>query len=176
MSRPLKSYIPDTKWSAWASLPRRERFLLSLAYLCDTYSVREDRGNNRGEIIDAMATEAGYSKGLAWCAIALSSCAILAGYEKRELPLGYGAVRNWRNWAVERGYITKRPGRGDLAFWVNRDGTGHIEAVVSAGAIWVNTIGGNTSSGEAGSQRDGDGLYRRKRLRATFHGFIRLPE
>lgn len=60
---------------------------------------------------------------------------------------------------------TYTPERFDLIIW-NMQGTssGHIERIVLTGkAGWVTTVGFNTSSGISGSQRDGGGVYYRKR-------------
>lgn len=53
----------------------------------------------------------------------------------------------------------------DLIVW-NKPKTifGHIERVVEVGkAGWITTIGFNTTSGNKGNQRDGGGVYKRKR-------------
>jgi len=54
---------------------------------------------------------------------------------------------------------------GDLIVWRNKGQvTGHIECIDSVMKRgWVMTIAGNTSNGKSGSQREGNGNYRRQR-------------
>ncbi|MFK0015815.1 CHAP domain-containing protein [Streptomyces sp. NPDC091027] len=63
---------------------------------------------------------------------------------------------------------------GDIVFfdWDNDGIADHVELVradSNAGAV-VLTIGGNTASGTAGSQSNGDGVYRRTRYRSDILG------
>lgn len=54
---------------------------------------------------------------------------------------------------------------GDIVFF-DWDGSGdcdHVGIVESVGSTQVTTVEGNTSSGNSGSQSNGDGVYRRKR-------------
>jgi hypothetical protein len=176
----LKEYIPETKWHAWKALPKREKMLLISAYLIDHYKPRE-KSKNRGVIVDAAVRECGYDPAdrYAWCAIWQTACAILAGYKPGQIPSSaqYAAVRYWVSWAKTHRYAVSVPQRGDLCYWLNSNGTGHIGQVVRVLPLgFLMTLEGNTSSGEEGSQREGDGAYRRIRRRSTWHGFIRLPE
>lgn len=171
----LAALIPEKKWIAWIPLSRQERLLQAMAYVCDALKPRETDGNNRGKMVDALTEDAGYEKGLPWCAISITACALAAGYKRSELPSGPGAVINWKRWAEVKGFLTNAPRRGDLCLWLNRDGTGHIGIVVKCNALAVWSIEGNTSSGEAGSQRDGDGMFRRIRARWTWKYFLRMP-
>lgn len=180
MSKTLRAYIPEPKWHAWKALPKREKMLLISAYLIDHYKPRE-QSRNRGEIVDAAVRETGYDPAdrLAWCAIWQAACAILAGYKPKELPPAsqYAAVRYWVSWAKDRGIAASQPQRGDLCYWLNSNQTGHIGQVVRVLPLgFLLTLEGNTSSGEEGNQREGDGAYRRMRRRSTWHGFIRLPD
>ena len=70
------------------------------------------------------------------------------------------------------------PVRGDLALF-DLEGVGkptHVGLVRSAtatqGVPEVRTVEGNTSSGVAGSQRDGGGVYERVRPVAKVYGFV----
>ncbi|GAA0660303.1 CHAP domain-containing protein [Kitasatospora atroaurantiaca] len=67
--------------------------------------------------------------------------------------------------------------RGDLVFysWHNNGVADHVGLVVedSAPGAELHTIEGNTSSGDEGSQGNGDGVYRRVRGRGNVMGFGR---
>lgn len=150
-----------------------ERVLLLMAWLADRQQVRES-GTNRGEWVERFLASTGLGPGNPWCAAVLNYCC-----EAVDAPCpssGAAAVRNWVSWARQEGKLIPigEAKRGDLVFWLHDNGTGHIGIVVDArnGRVW--TIEGNTSSGVRGSQRDGDGLYRRTRFLNTFEGAIRL--
>ena len=81
------------------------------------------------------------------------------------------------------GWAVTKPARGDLVCY-DFDGDGqfddHIGLVVRVVALGpvltLQTVEGNTSSGVAGSQGDGDGVFLRRRVvAATSVGFIRIP-
>ena len=58
--------------------------------------------------------------------------------------------------------VSYKPQKNDLLFWIVTT-TGHVERIDSVlKGGWVKTIGFNTSSG-TGNQRDGEGVYLRKR-------------
>ena len=70
---------------------------------------------------------------------------------------------------------------GDIVYydWDHSGDCDHVGIVESAGSTYVTTIEGNTSSGNSGSQSNGDGVYRRKRtysqiakaIRPSYSGF-----
>lgn len=64
---------------------------------------------------------------------------------------------------------------GDIVFfdWDHSGDCDHVGIVESAGSTYVTTIEGNTSSGNSGSQSNGDGVYRRKRTYAQIAKAIR---
>lgn len=160
------SLIPDAKLAVWSKLPPKEAVLQCMAYLADVVKVREKGGNNRGPEVAELLKSAGLGEGYAWCAAALTFARKLAGMR---VPKGAAAVRNWVGFLPR----TNKPGRGSICYRMNPDGvTGHIGVVVAVVGPVVFSIEGNTSSGEAGSQRDGDGLYRRRRLKGFWTGFL----
>lgn len=138
----------------------RENALLIAAHLCDVEHVREV-GVNRGFWVERFLAGVGLGPGYSWCAAFVAFALKQAGW--KDLPKGAAAVRNWASWAKANGRITAKPERGDLFFWLNADGTGHMGFVVEATPTTVRTIEGNTNT--AGS-REGDGCYRRTRSRA----------
>lgn len=106
----------------------------------------------------------------AWCMAFVHWSFLQAG-----VTLGGGAsVGNFRQWAARNGEIVSRPFKGDVVCYDwNGDGwpdhVGLVERVLALRwrgkvfAGWIQTIEGNTSSGSAGSQSDGGGVYRRRR-------------
>jgi len=151
------------KYSGYMELPTPERRLLCMAYLADALKVREV-GNNRGKWVEIFQEAAGIGPGDPWCAAAVTFVSLVAAApcpsESR------GAVIGWRRWALKLGAMTSKPGRGAICMHQTSASTGHIAVVVRALGPLVYSIEGNTSSGEGGSQRDGDGLYRRVRLKS----------
>lgn len=154
----------------WANTEPKEKALLMAAVCADKLKIREQGGANRGEFVTAFLKDAGIDFPAPWCASFVFSLLKQAGYS-RPLPSGPAAVRNWASWAKARSLITGKPGRGDLFFWVNPDGTGHIGFVVSKVGPVIKTIEGNTN--EAGS-REGDGVYRKTRIATGKIKFITL--
>lgn len=152
------------KYPEYAKLEAGERVLLCMAYLADAVKPREDRGNNRGLWIDIFADAAGVPTGNPWCAASLTFACKVAGVDHPARP---AAVANWSAWFTDE---TFRPKRGMVAMKNSGGGKGHIGIVVKVwsvlGVTWLESIEGNTSPGEGGSQRDGDGLYRRKRMKS----------
>ena len=65
--------------------------------------------------------------------------------------------------------IVDRPVPGDIILY----NFGHTGILESAGEETVTAIEGNTSAGEAGSQSDGGGVFRRTRSRKLVTAFIR---
>lgn len=172
MTRP--SQITPAQWTnILAGGSNGEKALLLMANLADRQRVREI-GTNRGFWVERFLAAAGLGPGYPWCAAALTwTCDQL---EIDRPPKGAAAVRNWVTWGIATGrhLPISQVQRGDLVYWLNRDGTGHIGIVSHVAGSIVFTIEGNTSSGERGSQRDGDGLYRRDRHIKAWHGVIRL--
>lgn len=150
------------KYPEYSNLEAGERVLLCMAYLADAVKPREDRGNNRGQWVDCFLDAAGVPPGNPWCASALTFACKVAGVD---CPSGAAAVRNWRIWFGDKGKDWTEPKRGRVAMKNSGGGKGHIGIVVKVIGPMVYSIEGNTSPGENGSQRDGDGLYRRVRLK-----------
>lgn len=166
----LNLLVPETEY---AHENRRERMTRALEWFCQRYRVRENWGENRGELVDTIVRSAGFSPGIPWCAATVTAFAKLAGYNN--FPDNAARVAEWKRWAGDNGYVVARPQRGDIALWLNKDGTGHMGVVTKVFPGIVETIEGNTTPGESGNQRDGDGLYRRKRPAFRWKTFIRLP-
>lgn len=143
--------------------------------------VREVGGNNHGPDVKKYLAEVGLPEGYAWCTAFISWCFRQAAGKK--LAWESAGVWNIWNYAKEHGWIVDRPRRFDLvAFDFNGDGVynehmGWVAWVKKFGPVSiVHTIEANTSSGVAGSQTDGGGVYRRTRLiRSGTAAYIRVP-
>lgn len=164
-----------------AKKPARLRALAA----AQTYvGVRENPHlENRGTLIDDWIRGAGYrlrqgKPGVPWC-----MCFVHAMFKEAAVELGgWGSVGLFLDWARLHGYkIPARPRKGDIVCyrWGADDWPDHVGIVEKVLALrwsrgsfvgWIRTVEGNTSSGAAGSQADGGGVYRRKRwvARASF--------
>ncbi len=156
--------------AAWAETDIDERALLWAAYFADVEKVIEvPKDSNRGLWVEAFQRVAGCNPGDPWCASFVAACNHYAGRIK--LPPGAAAVRFWASSPkLER---VSKPRRGDMFYWLQRDGRGHIGFVVKIHVGYVETIEGNTQPTIAGDQREGGGCYRRRRLRTPNLKFLR---
>ncbi len=143
--------------------------------------VRE-QGYNRGKEIERWQKENGGKPGQSYCAYFVSSML-------RESKSKYPTIRSGMAQAFRTG-ISIRPSHaakgyckvqeGWLLIWANfnssgrNKGTGHIEINErQISNTEFDAIGANTSSGRAGSQSDGDGVYPTRR-RISEKGKFRL--
>ena len=97
-----------------------------------------------------------------------SWCLVKAGFAGGPLS-GRAAVRNWARWADASGRVRSVPKRGDLFFWLNANGTGHIGFVTKADGVQFVTIEGNTN---AGGSREGARMSGRKPHFPRAPGFL----
>lgn len=162
--------IMQTRYPTYNSLPRGERVLLAMAYLCDDIKPRETQGPNRSPAVDAIILGNGGTLGDSWCAHSIGFCCKVASVTA---PAGSGAVGEWRDWADANGKLRGVPQRGFLCFR-KHTGASHIGIVKAAGPDDVWSIEGNTSAGLQGSQQNGDGMFRRQRSIDFWDGFIEL--
>lgn len=158
---------------------------LALREAITELGVHERGFNNRGPEVDEYQREGaaylGGYVGFPWCAVFVWRNFKRAGFLIEQIPLR-ASVGYSERWAKSKGYIVTRPLRGDVFSWkIDADGwpdhTGHVERVLKFGPVlYLQTIEGNTSSGDGGSQDDGGGVYRRRRLiRASKVTFTRVP-
>lgn len=180
MSAPMITHSP-VRWltdDQYLNLPVVHR---AVAWANSQVGVRE-QGRNRGVKVEEYQRVAGLGRGggYAWCACFVYWCLFQSGAELAELPKPgiCAAVRNWVKFAEDRKLLVSKPQRGDLFFWLDSQGRGHIGFVLSTWKFGIiRTIEGNTD-GEAGS-REGDGVYKRTRTLRSMQkrhrfGFIRL--
>jgi len=149
----------------------------AVAFAASHVGVKErPAGSNSGPFIDAWCRLAGYTNPVPWCGCFVNACIVAAG-----LPSGAGwqigftpaivahAKRGIGGWSW---HATGRP--GDLALFDSGPGGDiavHVEIVrAKLSASRYSTYGGNTSSGNAGSQSNG-GMVARRDDRSTIGGF-----
>lgn len=141
-------------------------------------------GSNNGPDVRKYqdATDAG-GHGFAWCAAFVCWNLQRAGYNVKQIK-NRASVGFFLSWANKMGYVVTRPYRGDLVCYQFDhdnwpDHIGHVERVLSLRPVgyWLlQTIEGNTSSGSSGSQSNGGGVFRRRRLvKRSSVAFIRIP-
>jgi len=110
--------------------------------------------------------------GQPWCAMFVSWCFNQAGLSKSvaaQTPKGFASCDAGLKWFVKKNKIVTvgQAKPGDIVFFQFDDDpiADHVGIVVGNNPITKNLtcIEGNTSSGNAGSQSNGDGVYKRKR-------------
>lgn len=114
---------------------------------------------------------------VAWCVIFVWWCFLEAGAP----GLFYGGKKTASctavyKWAKSAGLLVSATNAraGDLVlFKFSSNPPDHIGIVESAGSSRITTIEGNTSSGNSGSQANGDGVYRRYRYPSQIYAVIR---
>jgi hypothetical protein len=133
--------------------------------------VREKTGRNDGFKVEQYLKSVGLSKGNPYCAAGqywcfYSACLDLK-YPLADIPIyRTGSTVTMFNETIRLGYKMKpTPFDNDLIFWRKpNEWKGHVERIIEVlKAGWVKTVGFNTSSGNADSQDDGEGVYFRKR-------------
>ncbi len=162
MVNPVPSLLTD---DAFLSLSTSERRLyIQRSWVGQT----EVGGNNHGPLPEACLASVGLGAGAPWCAAAQYRACLLAGIDPTKLRARReaAAVYGWVEWARREQRLLTSPRRGCLFFWLHSAGAwsmGHMGSVADVypgGAL--RTFEGNTSSGEHGSQRDGDGFWERR--------------
>lgn len=143
--------------------------------------IHEDARANRGPMVDKIeAADTLPGNGYSWCQSAQNYAWKLANGEL--LANGTASVWAFTKWADERGYRVSRPFKYDHVTYDFHghgpyDHVGMVEKVLRLGPVMIiRTLEGNTSSGSAGSQDNGGGLYRRTRtVRRSSVAFFRVP-
>lgn len=140
-------------------------------------------GTNRGPRVEFYQRKDGLKldpdTGYPWC----SSFAV-TGFEEVGRPLvelhESASVGLLLSAAGQHGWVVPKPARGDLVcfYWGGASDTwpDHVGYVRGVKGTTLLTVEGNTSSGQAGSQDDGDGVFARERsMTATKLRYIRVP-
>ena len=128
---------------------------------------------NRGEVIDKIQRELGFL-GLPYCVIFVLYCYKMACKRLNHpflIPIT-ASSQTLFEWAKKQGFAYTDPQLikpGDIVIWRKwKLWSGHAGLITSSvlmqyDYISINTIEGNTSNSNFGSQSDGDGIYRRIR-------------
>lgn len=109
--------------------------------------------------------------GVPWCLIFASVL-----YKRLGIPWRFASTVAARREAERRGLwrSVPKPGMGAMKQYTSSTGHwGEVEFVHSDGT--VTTIEANTSPTDAGSQREGDGVYRKRRSISWWSGFVDIP-
>ena len=103
-----------------------------------------------------------------WCMVFVQWCFDQA---ERRLPYTTASCSALLNWYRKNRpeCIVTVPRPGDIIIY----NFGHTGIVESAGGSTITAIEGNTSAGEAGSQSNGGGVFRRKRSKTLVTAYIR---
>lgn len=132
----------------------------------------ERGGANRGARVERFLRSVGLGPGNPWCAAyvsyVLDAACVRAPLDGRRRVIRSGlasrfiTARSVRASEALRGVRQVPPGA--VVIWRRGNGPfGHAGFAVSWNGASGETVEGNTSSGRAGSQRDGDGVWRRQR-------------
>lgn len=106
--------------------------------------------------------------GYPWCMIFVQWCYAQAGKPLPYKTASCSQLLGWyRKHQPER--IVSQPAPGDIILY----NFGHTGILESAREETVTAIEGNTSAGEAGSQSDGGGVFRRSRRKTLITAYIR---
>lgn len=96
-------------------------------------------GTNRGPEIDRWVLRCGVPLGLAWCAAFVSYCLS----QQPGVNLHEASVERLARLLPE----TDSPCVGDLFFWLNADGTGHVGMIIGLDGDDILTCEGNSENG-----------------------------
>jgi len=128
---------------------------------------QELTGNNDGPEVEMFLKSVGLRKGNSWCSAFVSYCLTIAKVEEPKIRSGLARAFKKSKGLINANDVlrgTKKIEAGYIVGWEKGNTVfGHIGFVRSWGNEAGETIEGNTSSGKAGSQSDGDGVYIRTR-------------
>lgn len=138
------------------------------------------------KVVSIAAGQVGYKEGknnsnkygaaygmnnVSWCMEFIWWCFKQAGMDWYKTASCTACYKHYASRAVSKNSLRK----GDIVFfdWDHSGDCDHVGIVESVGSSRITTIEGNTSSGNAGSQSNGDGVYRRYRTRSQIAKAIR---
>ena len=162
---PLQSY------TTYELSCRKDVLKESARVLFAQLGVREATNHNDGFMVETYLASVGLGRGNPYCAAVQYYCFAesvrLLGIDPIYIPIPKtGSTQSVYNFAQSNGKrIKNNPQRNDLVIWrLGKSGSGHVGRIVGVGkAGWVQTIEGNTESGSQGNQRDGGGVYEKRR-------------
>lgn len=144
--------------------------------------VMEATGNNDGPRVAQYLASCSLGEGYPWCAAFIHWCYRHAGYvaqPQRE----FAAARRWDErriwkrdgWTPDAGEFRRISINSDLftLYYASLRRVGHVGMIIDEDEKWVTTIEGNTGGD---GEREGGGVYKRKRMKRTLHSICRwLP-
>lgn len=168
----------EKQYPGYLKFRNSEKLVLAMAELCDDIGVYEVGGNNRGPLVEDIQRNEGFGPNTPWCGLTVEFCCDAGLIQLGPQGSKSASVYNWVVWGKETGRIVKAPGRGRICAILHPNLQGHMGVIVGKdyGTNRLQSIEGNTSSGESGSQRDGGGMYRRARPRTFWHYYINMDE
>ena len=142
-------------------------------------TVEHPAGSNSGPGISDWIRAGGGAPGWAWCQYFANAVAVRGGAP--QLKTGYTPYvlrGNYRALGFEPlSLATAR--EGDMVFFkwpgVSHDPCDHVGVLLVKGPGTVTCLEGNTSSGNAGSQNNGGGVWIRTRSRSLVAGAVHVP-
>lgn len=127
----------------------------------------KEQGNNRGAQVEKYLASVGLPGGYPYCMAGQYWAFSVAACHGQTIPLyRTGGTALSFNKAREVGRTVKYvPQVGDLIYWkIKTSASGHVERIIELGRKgWVKTIAFNTGPGAGGSQREGQGVFVRRR-------------
>lgn len=138
--------------------------------------VRETGTNTGPDVRMYQASTSTRGTGWRWCAAFVTWVYETAGLYLRDAG-GFINVTQLRLWAESTGRWFPRdsgyyPPAGSIVIF----NFSHTGIIVQSHDSYDVTIEGNTSSGETGSQADGEGVYQRRRNHSLIRGYVVLDE
>ncbi len=129
--------------------------------------VTEDLGRNRGQRVNEYLCAVNMAPGNPWCAAFVAYVLNRCGVEHTVTAWSPTSTPR-HNLVYNRGRMDKHPQPGDVfsLYYQNLGRIGHTGIVEDWGEDYVITIEGNTN-GEG--SREGDGVWRKKRMKRTIY-------
>jgi hypothetical protein len=154
------SHLPDANTTVQQAIPKH--MVIAESYL----GVVEKTGHNDGPKVEYIIKRGGGAKGASYCAYFVSLC--IDSAHVRSPTVRSGLARSFK-------LKTSIPAKdvmigktivplGSIIVWQKGETiNGHTGFVKKWGKVYGTTIEGNTSSGQTGSQSNGDGIWNRNR-------------
>jgi LysM repeat protein len=153
-----------------AEMTKEEKINCVIETMQSQIGIIERTGNNDGVEVEAYLASAGLGRGNPWCASFVNWTYMQCGYDfNLDAP---GWVPSWfpnSKLIYTRAGINKAPPQpGDLiGIWYESKGRlAHIGFYEDQSGDWIISIEGNTNEG---GSREGDGVYRKIRMKRTIH-------
>lgn len=159
---------------AFVDLDPGEKKLLLVEEANRWLGVQEVGGNNQGQLVDLFLKNSGLGPGFPWCMAFVEFCihqvdkianVLNPNSSVAQMPRGAACLAIWDHSPEE--IKSKTPEVGSIVIWQHR-GTaqGHTGIVIALPPMLnaFTTIEGNTSADNTAINREGDGVYMKKRM------------